>query len=180
MKKALIYWFTFLFILLWMTSCSVRKVETAIVKKEVVTSLNQLEKNNAELKETNNTKVEEETTETEELISERKTYRPIDASMPSTFIDGKGEKKELNNVSYVEEKTTVKKQKQQQNQSEQSKEKSITDKGITQKKETTKTEDKSKAKNTKRNSFNFWFLLLVLVPFVLFYYRRNKEKIWWF
>ena len=176
MKRLLTYFLT----LLLFASCSVRKVETAIVEKEVLTTLEQTEKKNVVLNETTNVKEEKETTETEEFVLEKKTYSPIDASKPSTFTDGTGEKKELNNTRYTEEKATVKKQKKQQSQSEQSKGKSITDKGIKQKNETTKKKEKSKVKKTKRTSFNFWWLLLVLIPFVLFYYRRNKEKFWWF
>lgn len=176
---AILSWFGFLLIILWMTSCSTRKVVTSIVKKENDIENLETEKKDLKVMENSNVKVTNDVTQTDETTTEKKTYSPVDPSKPSSFTDDKGNKKELNNTSYTEEKTTSKSNKERHNKTEFSKAKATKDKGAKSNSTRIKTKEATKVKNTSRTSFSWRWLLLLLIPIGIYVFRRWRDKIWW-
>ena len=178
MKKALIFWFSFLFILLWMTSCSVRKVDKNTVKKESEVNASISEKRDLIVKDTSNLKVKAQTIYSDETIVEKRTFTPIDPTKPSSFIDDHGQKQDLKNTSMTEESTRSKTNKTSQINSNASNGKTLEDKG----KKNIVIDAKAKAdnlsKNTQRTSFNWFWLLLLLIPVGVYVLWKNKDKIW--
>lgn len=183
MKKSKIYaissWFCFLFVLLWMTSCSTRKIATTINKKEDITENLESEKKDSELSESTNVKVTTDLTQTEVSTTETKTYSPVDPTKPSLFIDGSGNKKELTNTSYKEEKTTSHIDKKGTTKTNLSNEK--VEKTSTQKSKSTRTETTQiiKDKTTNRTSFNWWWLLFLFIPIGIYLFKKYRNNIWW-
>jgi hypothetical protein len=183
MKKikthALLSVLSFLLMSSMVTSCSTRKVVTSIVKKENDIENLEIEKKALKVKENSNVKITNDVTQTEETATEKKTYSPIDPTKPSSFTDDKGNKKELNNTSYTEEKTTSKSYEKRQNKTESSKAKTTKDKGAKRNSTRTKGKEASKGKNIIRTSFSWWWLLLLLIPIGIYVFRRWRDKIWW-
>ena len=176
---AILSWFGFLLIILWMTSCSTRKVASSTVKKENDIENLETEKKDLEVKDNSNVKVTNDVTQTQETTTEKKTYSPVDPTKPSSFTDDKGNKKELNNTFYTEEKTTSKNNKKGTTKTELSKAKATKDKGVKSNSTRTKTKEAIKGKNTSRTSFSWWWLLLLLIPIGIYVFRRWRDKIWW-
>ncbi|WP_396177439.1 hypothetical protein [Flavobacterium sp.] len=185
---ALFSWFTssvrlrscgFLLIILWMTSCSTRKVESSTVKKENEAERLEVERKDLEVKENSNVKVTKDVTETEDTTTEKKTYSPVDPTKPSSFTDDNGSKKELNNASYTEEKTTSKKNKKGTTKADLSQSKTTKDKGLKSNGTRAKSKEAVKGKNASRTYFSWWWLLLLLIPIGIYVFRRWRDKIWW-
>lgn len=181
MKKALIYWFSFLFILLWMTSCASRKVAKSTVEKENNIESSTTEKKDLEVKDNLNVKVINEVTKTDDSTTEKKIYTPIDPTKPSSYTDEKGNKKELNNTSYTEEKTTAKANKKEATKTNLSQVKTTKDKGVIKHGTRAKNKEVTQVKNTSRtSSFSWWWILLLLIALLVYLFRRYRDKIWWF
>lgn len=183
MKKSKFYaissWFCFLFLLLWMTSCSSRKVATTTNKKEVLTENLENEKKESELLENTNVKVITDLIQTEVSTTETKTYSPIDPTKNSFFIDESGNKKELSNTSYKEEKTTSHIDKKGTTKTNLSNEK--VEKKSTQKSKSTRTKTTQiiKDKTTNQTSFNWWWLLFLFIPIGIYLFKKYRNNIWW-
>ena len=103
MKKAIIYWFGFLSILLWMTSCATRKVQKNITdnstqKTEIVEQTNAVKTNFNNSIITNN-----DVTANGEVTSEKVTITPIDTRLPIVFTDRDGTSKRIKNGTFIKE-----------------------------------------------------------------------------
>lgn len=164
---------------LMVTSCSTRKVVTSITKRENDIENLETEKKDLEVKENSNVKVTNDVTQTKETTQEKKTYSPIDPTKPSSFTDDKGNKKELNNTCYTEEKTTSKNYEKRHNKTESLKAKTTKDKGAKSNSTRAKGKEALKGKNISRTSFSWWWLLLLLIPIGIYVFRRWRDKIWW-
>ncbi|SNA83407.1 hypothetical protein DK150_550078 [Flavobacterium psychrophilum] len=184
MKNTKLYslfsWFGFLIILLWMTSCGTRKVITNTTKKENTVENVSTEKKDLEVKENSNVKVTNEVVETDETTTEKTTYTPVDASKPSSFTDGNGNKKELNNTSYTHEKTKSKTNKKGTSKKELTNVKTTKSNVAKSNSNKVKNNEVSKHKDIARTSFNWWWLLLLILLIIVYLFYRYKDKIWWF
>jgi ATP-dependent Zn protease len=184
MKNSKLYalssWFGFLLLLLWMTSCGTRKVQTSNTKKVDELEQKSIDKKDLTVQDTSNVKVTNKVESTDETTTEKKIYTPIDPTKPSTFIDDKGNKKELNNTSYTEEKTSSKSNKKAKTNTETSSNTKIIDKGIKSSISKIKVKVESKNKESERTSLR-WIWLLWLIPIILIIYLfwKYKDKIWW-
>ncbi len=175
---SLISWFGFILLLLWMTSCGTRKVQTNHTEEKTDLEQKTIEKKDVTLQNNSNVKVTNEITSSDEITTEKKIYTPIDNSKPSTFIDDKGFKKELNNTSYIELKTTSKTHKKGAKKFEAIKELKVSDKSVKEIDSKIKGEKQTKNKNIERTSLKWWWLLWLLIPLAIYIYWRNKDKIW--
>lgn len=182
MKNAKTYtilsWFTFLLTLLLMTGCSTRKVATTKVIKENSIEKLETEKKDLEVKENSNVKVTIDIAQTEETTTEKKTYSPIDPTKPGVFTDDKGNKKELNNTSYTEEKTISKTNKKGITKADLLTAKTTNDKTVKSNKTKVKSKEATKVKHTTRSSF-IWpcALLIAIALYLLWKYRKSILKL---
>lgn len=169
------YWFSFLFILLWMTSCGTRKTQKT--ETDILIELD--ETNDTEgvlvIKDTSNVKTETVVTMDEETTTKRKTYIPIDPSKPSSYTDEKGNKKSLDNASYTEEETTSKNKGSTKSNTEASSGKKIDANVKSKGAKKAKVKVKSKGKETTK-TYSWWNLLWLfwLVIPILAYYIKNR------
>lgn len=184
MKNSKLYalssWFGFLLLLLWMTSCGTRKVQTSNTKKVDELEQKATDKKDLSVQDTSNVKVTKQVASTDETLTEKKIFIPIDPTKPSTFIDDKGNKRELNNTSYTEEKTSSKTNKKGAIYTETSGSTKIIDNGIKSNTTKVKAQVESKNKDSVRTSLG-WIWLLLLLPIILIVYLfwKFKDKIWW-
>lgn len=117
-----------------------------------------------------------ETSETE--TTETETIEPIDATKPATFIDEKGNKKELTNSKITKvKKTVLKNEKQSDNTNiiKNDKVSQIAQNDVKQTKvaQNKKNENKSN-KESSRFSINLWWLLIIPVGYFVW---RKLQKI---
>jgi hypothetical protein len=175
MKKVVIYWFGFLFILLWMTSCATRKVQKSTEQKASAIETNSTQKKDLKIEGSKNVKVETEVIANGETTIEKTTYTPVNPNLPSTFLDDKGQKKELNNTSYSNEKITSKNTKNHVTKSTDATNATVVDNSSFADKAKFKTKDKTQYKQTNRTSFSWWFLLLLIVPVAFYAYWNIKN-----
>lgn len=162
------------FLALGICSCSSRKVETEIEKKEVKTENNIVKESEnqkeSEKKEDINTNIKEVTNEDESIIE------PIDPAK-EMIVDGKSYK----NAKLTNKKTNKVKDTQEHNKvTEKAKE---TEKTKEVDKSKTSIFEKSKSKKVdKKESFIFsiWFwIILILILLALYWlYKNYKDKIW--
>lgn len=179
MKKTLIYWLSLLLILVMVNGCSTRKVVSKAVKKESYVENLEIEKKDLKVKDNSNVIITNEVIRTDETTTEKKTYAPVDPTKSSSFTDDKGNRKELNNTLYTEEKTSSETNKKGTTKTEYQTAKTTIDKGVKSNSTNTKTKEATKGKNTSRFSFSWWWLILLLIPIGFYLFKRFKDKIWW-
>lgn len=174
MKKALIFWFSFLLILL-LASCGVRKSSVNIDDKKIDNTQSDVVQNN--LTTDINVNVEENKVidSTSDVVTEKTTYTPVDNSKPAIFTDDTGKSHTLNNTSFTKEKTTAKTAKKSNSVIKSAISDKIKDLGTKKSNSSTKESEHKKAKDT----FNFplwWLWLLLLIP-IGYYGWKNKDKL---
>jgi len=171
---SLLSWFTFLLLLLLMTGCATRKVANTKIKKENSIDKLETEKKDLDVKENANVNVTIDVAQTEETTTEKKTYSPIDLTKPGLFTDDKGNKKELNNTSYTEEKTTSKTNKKELTKAGLSTAKTTSDKTVKSNDTKVKNKEAIKVKETSRSSFIWpWALFIAIAIYLLWKYKRS-------
>ncbi len=175
MKQSLIYWFSFLFLLLWMTSCGARKSDTTKteVKEQEKTTESLEDKSNIKTDIENNSKttklseINEETGEKTVTV----TDEPIDNSKPASVVDDSGKKTELNNAKRTRKETTVLSNKKTKDSTtvesklkvNQNAQKDVNLTRQTDKKKLTK----EKVKKTEREADYSWILWALIVVLAL-------------
>lgn len=178
MKKALIYWFSFLLILLLMTSCGTRKTQTSHIDKKVELEQADIDKKDLTVQDNSNVKVANEVTSTNETTTSKKIITPVDPTKPSTFTDENGNKKELNNASYTEEKTTAKELKEVKTNIEASKDKKLVNKGIKSSTTVAKATESQKGKTTEKTITYYWLLWFIPIGGLAYLIWKYKDCIW--
>jgi len=180
MKKSLIIWYVFLFLLLFMTSCGSRKTNTEKVKEEVKIETSEVvtEKETTETKTDVNVKVDTKTkVDTEKnVVTDITEITPQDNSKPSTIKLPNGQTIDITNAKYRNEKTT-----------DLSKEKtiSISKYELLQKqlKEALRIAEKVNRQNIKllserknkqtEKTYSWWNLLWLLLIIPIYYFYRK-------
>ena len=178
MKKALFSWFSFLLILLWMTSCVSRKSQTSHTDKKVALEQTITDKKDLTVQDNSNVKVTNEVTSTDETTTSKKNYTPIDPTKPSTFTDDNGNKKELNNASFTEEKTTTKSNKNAKTNAEASRDKKFIDKGAKSSTVVAKAREIQKTKEVLKTITYYWLFWFIPVGGVIYLIWKYKSCIW--
>lgn len=161
-------------VILVMLSCSSRKVETQIDKKEVKTENNIVKesenKKESEKKEDINTNIKEVTNEDESIIE------PIDPTK-EMIVNGKSYK----NAKLTNKKTNkVKDTQEQKKVAEKVKETKIT-KQVDKSKSSVSEKSKSKKVDKKESfifSICFWLILILILLTLYWLYKKYKDKIW--
>ncbi len=179
MKKALFYWFSFLLILLFMTSCGTRKTQTSHIDKKVELEQTATEKKDLTTQDSTGVKVSSEVVSTDETTTIKTTYTPVDPTKPSSYTDENGTKKELNNASRTEEKTSSKSNKKETLQSEASTAKKVVDKGTKSSATVAKVAESKKGKATDKTITYYWLLWFIPVGGLVYLIWRYKNCIWW-
>jgi hypothetical protein len=173
MKKALIFWFSFLLILL-LASCGVRKSSVNIDDKKIENTQSDVVQNNVTTDINANVEENKVIDSTSDVVTEKTTYTPVDNSKPATFTDDTGKAHTLNNTSFIKEKTTAKTNKKSTSVTKSAVSDKIKDLGTKKSNSSTKESEHKKAKDT----FNFplwWLWFLLLIP-VGYYAWKNKDK----
>lgn len=175
MKQVITYWFSFLLILLWMTSCGTHKRQkseiTSEVSKDTISSSNEV----IQVNDTTNVNLVVYKSSDEVNTTETTTFTPIDPSKPSSFTDSSGKRKVVINGTYTEEKTTSrKKDNSKAEASKATANKSTSDKS---KLEGSKTGKKDSNLNVTSESQypSFWNLLWLLIPIALYVFWKIKN-----
>lgn len=179
MKKALFYWFSFLLILLFMTSCVTRKTQTSHIDKKVDLEQTDTEKKDLTVQDSTGVKVSSEVVSTDETTTIKTTYTPVDPTKPSSYTDENGTKKELNNASRTEEKTSSKSNKKETLQSEASTAKKIVDKGTKSGTVVAKLRESQKGKETDKTVTYYWLLWFIPIGGLAYLIWKYKDCIWW-
>lgn len=179
MKKALFYWFSFLLILLFMTSCGTRKTQTSHIDKKAELEQTATEKKDLTAQDSTVVKVSSEVVSTDETTTIKTTYTPVDPTKPSSYTDENGTKKELNNASRTEEKTSSKSNKKETLQSEASTAKKVVDKGTKSNTTVAKVAESKKGKATDKTITYYWLLWFIPVGGLVYLIWRYKNCIWW-
>lgn len=179
MKKALFYSLSFSLSLLFMTSCVTRKSQTTHTEKKVELEQTDIDKKDLTVQDNTNVKVTNEVASTDETTTIKTTYAPVDPTKPSSYIDENGTKKELNNASRTEEKTSSKSNKKAKVQSEVSTAKKIVDKGTKSSTTVAKAEESKKGKATDKTITYYWLLWFIPVGGLAYLIWKYKNCIWW-
>ncbi|WP_445453077.1 hypothetical protein [Flavobacterium sp. 25HG05S-40] len=185
-----------IFVLVSLTSCAgTRSTSTSSVKKNEAAkeTLNENQKSI----DTTSTKKEESSTEnvkkntvvekTEEGTKTVETIEPINPDKPASYIDDKGQKKELNNAKHTKTtETNNKKETQKEAVSQEKKDltKETEQKGISDEmakemaKESSKAEEDNK-RDTFRFSINFLWIIIILTLIIAGWLAwRRYKRIW--
>lgn len=157
-----------------MTSCATRKVQKSTEQKASAIETKSIQKNDLKIEGSKNVIVETEVIANGETTIEKTTYTPVNPNLLGTFLDDKGQKIELNNTSYSNEKTTSRNAKKDVSKATVATNENVVDNSSFVDKTKAKTEDKTQYKQTERTSFSWWFLLLLLVPVAFYIYWRLK------
>ncbi len=123
--------------------------------------------------------IKTETSGTE--IKETETIKPIDPTKPSSFTDEKGNKKDITNATWEKTKTTTTKAENKKDitqvvKSEKGSEIKQNGKAASNNSELSKTEKEDK-RDSFRLSVSLWWLLLLLIPAGIWFYRKYRPKI---
>lgn len=179
MKKALLYWFSFLLLLLLFTSCGTRKVQNT---KSETQSENEIKKTDKTVVANQDTTRAQETktvVQSDEMTIEKITYSPVDPTKPSSFVNEKGEKNQLNNATYTREKATAKSNKKYNSNLGFSTGKKQISQGNSTIVSKEKNKESTAVKKSERTSPSWWNLLWLLIPIGLYVFWKNKDKLWW-
>lgn len=179
MKKTLFYWFSLLLTLLWMTSCGTRKTQTSHSDKKVELEQTDIDKKDLTVQDNTNVKVTNEVASTDETTKTKTTYTPVDPTKPSSYTDENGSKKELNNASRTEEKTSSKSNKKETLQSEASTAKKVVDNGTKSSTTVAKAAASQKGKETDKTVTYYWFLWFIPIGGLAYLIWKYKDCIWW-
>ena len=174
MKKALIFWFSFLLILL-LASCGVRKSSVDIDDKKTENNRSEVVQNNLTTDLKANVQENKVIDSTSDVVTEKTIYTPVDNSKPATFTDDTGKAHVLNNTSFTKEKTTAKTNKKSNTVTKSNIDAQSKDLGTKKSDASNKSFEHKKAKNT----FNFplwWLWFLLLIPIGYFGWK-NKDKL---
>lgn len=178
MKKTLFYWFSILLILLWMTSCVTRKTQTSHIDKKVELEQTDNEKKDLTVQDSTGVKVSSEVVSTDETTTTKTTYTPVDPTKPSSYTDENGTKKELNNTSRTEEKTSSKSNKKAKVQSEVSTAKKIVDNGTKSSTTVAKAAASQKGKALDKTITYYWLLWFIPIGGAIYLIWKYKDCIW--
>lgn len=161
-----------------MNSCrSVKKDKsnlTESIKTEEVKTETETEKEESNVQKTEEIKTNSQTG----TVTKKTTKRPADNTKPATVIDKHGNKTTLDNAVLEEEETTI-------NNITTTDQKTALDIKHKKEKERQMAEEKKAEEKRKQDQlatdktvFNFWQLLLLIIPVGIYLIYKNKDKIW--
>lgn len=160
-----------------MCSCSARKVNKESSKEE--TKIEVLDNSTAETK--TESKVKTETSikvdDKNETVTEETTYKPEDPTKESFIIEKDGTKVILNNSSKTYKKTIQKNNKVTVKESLTVQNKNIDSKQQKAVKQVSASKKQNSSKQVEKEAFNWFNLLLFLIPIAIIYifYRKYKN-----
>lgn len=174
MKKALIYWFAFLLILLWMTSCASRKTQKSANEIATNEDLTIAQKADVVTKSNGVVTIENNVTAHGENIIYKITVTPIDVTKPTVFTDSDGTTKTVRNGTYYQESQQAKTSATDLTKVVKVASLDVAD--YTNLKIDLKATSKEKAilKQSERKSFSWWLLLIIIIPSAFYTYWRLK------
>lgn len=169
-------------IALGMVSCGARKTDKQITKEK--TEINVVDNSVTEKESESNVKenVIIKIDDKNKTVTEETTYSPEDPTKEAYIIEKDGTKVVLNNSKKTYKKTTQ----DNNTQSELKADSEIKEKeAVKDKKDieaTTNTNVVKKASKTERDAVSMWNWLWLLIPaaFIIWLFRKYKDKIWWF
>ncbi len=181
-KNSLIISSIIVIIAICLCSCAgSRKVSKSELKEDTKIETTQTSTIKEEAKKETETNVKETTTvtidEAKNVVTEVTEIVPIDATKDANFTDAKGQKYNLNNSKYRNEKTTDLSKEKTVSKSEYEKllREAQTLLRIAEEREQMIIELQKKidVKDTQRITFNFLWLLLLLIPLGLYWYYKR-------
>lgn len=166
---------------IWLVSCGARKSNVDITKEEnksVIVDNSVLEKkSDTNVKQTSIVKIDDKN----QTIVEETTYQPEDPTKEAIIVDHDGKKIVLNNS-----KKTVKKTIQNNNTQTDSKFDSETKENKASKEQkdvkgTSESKTYKKQKETEKKAIPWYYCVLGLgvIIFIIWLFKKYKEKIWW-